>query len=67
MIEGLDSEYNKDEFEFQVAQDTPHGHIIQFDLGIVADNWGPGSTRFDIVVFCSQNAKHRLYLPLIIR
>ena len=65
MIEGLDSELNRDEFEFQMAQDTPHGHLIHFDLGIDADNWGPDSTGFDVVVFCSESAQYRLYLPLI--
>lgn len=67
MIEGLDSEFNRDAFEFQVAEDTPNGHLIHFDLSIVADNWGPGSTGFDIAVFCSETAQHRIYLPLMVR
>jgi hypothetical protein len=67
LIEGLDSEFNRDEFEFQVAEDTPHGHLIHFDLAIVADNWGPGSAGFDVTVFCSEEAQHRIYLPLLIR
>jgi hypothetical protein len=67
LIEGQDSEYNKDEFEFQVAPDTPNGHVIHFDLGIVADNWGPGSTGLDVTVFCSASAQHRVFLPVVIR
>ena len=67
LIEGLDSEYNRDEFEFQVAENAPNGHLIHFELGIVADNWGPGSTGFDVAVYCSETAPYRLLLPLIVR
>jgi hypothetical protein len=67
LIEGLDSEFSKDEFEFEVAPNTPNNHLIHFDLSIVADNWGPGSTGFDVLVTCSEHGQYRLYLPLIIR
>lgn len=66
MIEGLTSEVNREEFEFQVAQDTPNGYLIHFDLDIVADNWGPDSVGFDVPVFCSESAQYTIYLPLII-
>ena len=67
MIEALDSEFNRDEFEFQVAENAPNGHLIHFELGIVADNWGPGSTGFDVAVYCSETAQYRILLPLIVR
>ncbi len=66
-IEGQDSEYNTEDFAFEVAQDTPHGHLIHFDLKIVADNWGPGTVAVDVPVTCLTNASYLLYLPLIIR
>ena len=65
LIGGLDSAVNREEFEFRVAQDVPNGHLIHFDLDIVADNWGPGSVGFDVPVFCAENAQYRVYLPLI--
>ena len=67
MIEGLSSEINREEFEFQVSPDTPNGHLIHFELDISADNWGPGSTGFDVAVFCSETAQFRVYLPLMAR
>jgi hypothetical protein len=66
MIEGLASEVNREDFEFQVAQDAPNGHLIHFELDILADNWGPGSVGFDVPVFCPESAQYRIYLPLII-
>ncbi len=66
-IEGQDSEYNTDEFAFEVAQNTPLGYLIHFDLDIVADNWGPGTVAVDVPVFCSTSASYLLYLPLILR
>ncbi len=66
-IEGQDSEYNAEEFAFEVAQDTPHGHLIHFDLDIVADNWGPGTVAVDVPVLCSTGSAYLLYLPLVIR
>ena len=65
LIEGLASDVNREEFEFQVAQDAPNGHLIHFDLDIDADNWGPGSVGFDVPVFCSEGAQYTIYLPLI--
>ena len=67
LIEGLDSEFNRDEFEFELAEDAPHGHLLHFDLGMAADNWGPGSIGFDIAVSCSAGAPYRIYVPLIVR
>lgn len=67
MIEELDSEANVEAFEFQVAEDTPNGHLLRFNLGIDADNWGPSSVGFTVQVFCSASAQYRLYLPLILR
>ena len=66
-IDPLGSERNADEFEFQVAQDAAHGHLIHFDLAIEADNWGPGSIGFDVRVYCLSGAQFRMYLPVIFR
>lgn len=67
IIEGLASDLNREAFEFEVAQSTPNGHLIHFDLAVVADNWGPGTIGFDVPVFCSANAQYRIYLPIVFR
>jgi hypothetical protein len=67
IIEGLASDLNREAFEFAVAQSTPNGHLIHFDLAVVADNWGPGTIEFDVPVFCSANAQHHIYLPVVFR
>jgi len=67
IIEGLTSDLNREAFEFEVADDTPNGHLIHFNLAVVADNWGPGSIGFDVPVFCSATAQYRVHLPFIFR
>jgi hypothetical protein len=67
VIEGLASDLNREAFEFEVAEDTPNGHLIHFNLAVVAENWGPGTIGFDVPVFCSASAQYWLYLPLLIR
>jgi hypothetical protein len=39
-----------DDFDFEIDPAAPSGHTIHFDVSITADNGGPWSTGFDIVV-----------------
>ena len=43
---------NSDDFDFTVDPDTPHGHVIHFDLDVTAANGGPWSVSIDLPVTC---------------
>ncbi len=51
-IAGGASDTNSDDFDFEVAPDTPDGHAISFDLDISASNGGPWSDSFELPVTC---------------
>lgn len=52
-IAGSSSQLNNNDFDFQVAANTPHGHQIQFTLNVTANNGGPWSTNFVVPVTCN--------------
>jgi len=41
------------DYDFQVASNTPDGHLITFDLDITASNGGPWSDSFNVPVECN--------------
>ena len=41
---------NLDDFDFAIDPAAPSGHVIHFDLDVTADNGGPWSDSFDVVV-----------------
>jgi hypothetical protein len=45
------------DFDFEVASNTPDGHIIHFDLDISASNGGPWTDSFDIPVTCATDGE----------
>jgi hypothetical protein len=52
-------------FDFSIEELAKHGHRIDYDLGITADNWSGGSVSFSLPILCSATADYRHYLPLI--
>ncbi len=44
---------NTDDFDFQVASNTPNGHTIHFNLNMSAASGGPWSDSFDVTVSCN--------------
>jgi hypothetical protein len=63
-ILGGETDINVDDFEFKVASDAPHTHLIHFDLEIAASNGGPWSDSFAVRVMC---ATDYVYLPVVLR
>jgi uncharacterized repeat protein (TIGR01451 family) len=49
-IAGGGTATNSNDFDFYIDPAAPNGHTIHFDLAITADDGGPWSTAFDIVV-----------------
>lgn len=49
-IAGGGTATNSNDFDFFIDPAAPNGHTIHFDLAITADDGGPWSTSFDIVV-----------------
>jgi hypothetical protein len=43
---------NLDDFEFSVDPNTPHGHVVSFDLDITSASGGPWADTFDVAVSC---------------
>jgi hypothetical protein len=66
-IGGGASTGNTQSFEFSVEADAEHGHWVDLELEISADNWGPGSVTFDFPILCSATADYRHYFPVILR
>jgi hypothetical protein len=54
-IPGGESRGNANDFDFTVDPDTPHGHVIHFDLDVTASNGGPWSDSFEVAVSCANN------------
>jgi peptidyl-Asp metalloendopeptidase len=55
-IAGSSSQLNSNDFEFQVAANTPNGHQIQFTLDVTANNGGPWSANFVVPVTCNPSS-----------
>jgi hypothetical protein len=66
-IAGGASEGNLTAFEFSVQPDAEHGHWIDFDLAITADNWSGGPIEFSLPILCAATADYRFYLPMIFK
>ncbi|MEJ2737062.1 MAG: S8 family serine peptidase [Anaerolineae bacterium] len=49
-IPGGGTATNLNDFDFEVSPGAPNGHVIHFDLDIVASNGGPWTDGFDISV-----------------
>lgn len=64
-IAGGASQGNLTPFEFSVRSDAEHGHWIDFQLAISADNWSGGPVEFSLPIYCAATADYRFYLPLI--
>ena len=64
-IAGGVSAGNLSAFDFSIEELAKHGHRIDYDLGITADNWSGGSVSFSLPILCSATADYRHYLPLI--
>jgi PKD repeat protein len=47
---------NDNDFDFEVASDTPNGHSIHFEMNVTASNGGPWTTSFDVPVTCINNS-----------
>jgi hypothetical protein len=41
---------NFDDFDYSISPSAPAGHVIHFTLNVTADNGGPWTTSFDVVV-----------------
>ncbi len=54
-------------FAFSIKALAEHGHWIDYELAITADNWSGGPFSFSLPIFCSATADFRHYLPLISR
>jgi hypothetical protein len=61
---GGTSEGNIDAFELSVHADAEHGHRIDFELAITADNWS-GPVEFSLPILCAATADYRVHLPMI--
>jgi hypothetical protein len=57
---------NLDDFDFTIDPAAPNGHTIHLDLDITADNGGPWSASFDIVVGQSTTVGPLIYVSAII-
>ncbi len=66
-IAGGASAGNLSAFEFSVKVDALHGHWVDFDLGIDADNWTGGPVEFSIPILCAETADYGLHLPVIFK
>lgn len=55
-IPGGATSENREGYVFQVASDTPDGHVIPFELDISASNAGPWSDSFEVEVACQNTA-----------
>jgi hypothetical protein len=64
-ITSLGTGTNSNDFEFDVAPDTPPIHSIQFDLDMFASNGGPWSDSFNVTVLCGLD--HVMYLPTVMK
>ena len=51
-ISGGGTEINSSDFDFTVDPSTPDGHVIHFDLDVIASNGGPWADSFDVPVTC---------------
>ena len=63
-ILGGETGTNVDDFEFKVAPDATHTHLIHFDMDIAASDDGFWSDSFTVRVMC---ATDYIYLPIILR
>jgi hypothetical protein len=52
-IGGSSSQFNNDDFDFQIAANAPDDHPIQFTLDVTAGNGGPWSVDFIVPVTCT--------------
>jgi hypothetical protein len=51
-IPGGESRINGNDFDFTVGPNTPHGHVVSFDLYITSASGGPWADTFDVAVSC---------------
>jgi hypothetical protein len=51
-IPGGESQINSNDFDFTVDPNTPHGHVVSFDLDITSASGGPWADTFDVAVSC---------------
>jgi hypothetical protein len=58
---------NLSAFDFSIEALAEHGHWIDYDLAVTADNWSGGPISFSLPILCSATADYRHYLPLISR
>ncbi len=49
---------NSNDFDFDIAPNTPDGHTIRFDVHITAAYGGPWNTSFSLPVTCIAGAEH---------
>jgi hypothetical protein len=65
-IPGGGTAANGDDFDFTIDAAAPSGHTIHFDLVVTADNGGPWSVSFDIVVGQGATVGPLIYVNAII-
>ena len=40
------------DYDFEISESTPNGHVVDFDLDITAYNGGPWTDSFDMTIYC---------------
>jgi hypothetical protein len=66
-IAGGASAGNTQAFEFSVMPLAEHGHWIDFELAIDADNWSGGPIEFSLPILCAATADYQFYLPMVFK
>ena len=66
-IAGGASAGNTQAFEFSVIPLAEHGHWIDFELAIDADNWSGGPIEFSLPILCAATADYSHYLPMVFK
>jgi hypothetical protein len=64
-IAGGASAGNTQAFEFSVIPLAEHGHWIDFELAIDADNWSGSPIEFSLPILCAATADYQFYLPMV--
>jgi predicted 3-demethylubiquinone-9 3-methyltransferase (glyoxalase superfamily) len=63
-IPGGETGTNGDAFDFDVAPDAAHAHLVHFDLDIATPDGGPWADSFAVRVMCATDF---VYLPVVLR
>jgi hypothetical protein len=66
-IAGEASAGNTQAYEFSVIPLAEHGHWIDFELAIDADNWSGGPIEFSLPILCAATADYQFYLPMVFK